>query len=104
MQRLHNLLVRAAGQVGTANRSGKQRVTGNQLLLWRKVEADAAFGVARRMQYVSGEAAGADFVAGAEAGIDGYRFRRWHADPRRLHIQHFQQGVVVLVEENRRAG
>ncbi len=30
--------------------------------------------------------------------------RRAHADPGRLHIQHLQQRVVVLVEQNGRAG
>ena len=28
----------------------------------------------------------------------------FHADPCRLHVQHFQQGIVVLVEQDGRAG
>jgi hypothetical protein len=39
----------AAGKVGAANRSREQRVAGEQQILLRQVEADAALGVAGRV-------------------------------------------------------
>ena len=104
VQRLHDLFVRATRQVGAANRSREQRISRDQLLLGREIQADAALGVTRRMQNFRNQATRADLVARAEAGVDHDLFRRAHADPSGLHGQHLQQGIIVLVQQNRRAG
>ena len=48
--------------------------------------------------------AGADFVSRADAAVDGHVLRSLHADPRGLHVEHLQQRVIVLVEQNGRTG
>ena len=52
VQRAQNFLHRAARQVGAADRTGEERVPGNQFLLSGEVQANAAFGVAGRVQNV----------------------------------------------------
>ena len=101
---LDDFLHRPSRQIGAADASRKQRVAGNQLLLQRKVEADAALGVSRRMNHVRGERARLDRVRLSDALIDLDLARIFHSDPRGLHIQHLQQGIVVLVEQDGRAG
>ena len=54
----HDLLIGAARQIGAANRAGEQRVSGDQFLLRRKVQTDAALGVPGSVQDVSHETAG----------------------------------------------
>src|SRR6266536_5082624 len=63
VQRAQDLLVVAPGQVGASNRSGKERVAGNQLLLRREVKTERAFGVPRRQQNLARQPAGSDLVA-----------------------------------------
>ncbi len=36
-------------------------------------------------------------------GLDRHFLGRGHAQPRRLHIQHLEQGVIILIEQNGRA-
>jgi len=104
VQRAQNLLHRAAGKVGAADRAGEERVAGDQFLLRREIQANTAFGVARRVQNAGGLRSGGDGFSRGYAAVNFYFSRRGHADPRGLHVEHFEQCVVVLVEENRRAG
>ena len=63
VQGIDDFLRRPARQIGAANASRKQCVSGNQLVLRRKEQADAAFGVSRRMNYVGGQRTGLDVSA-----------------------------------------
>ena len=40
----------------------------------------------------------------ANTRLDGNRARRSHAQPRSLHVEHLQQRIVILIEQDRRAG
>lgn len=50
VQRLQDFLHGAAGQIGAADGTGEKGVAGDEFLFGRKVEADAAFGMAGRVQ------------------------------------------------------
>jgi hypothetical protein len=104
VQGAHNFLSIAAGEIGAANGSGEEGISRDQFLFRREVQADAAFGVAGGMQDLGGERSGGDRFSGSNAAIDFDFPGRRHADPGRLDIQHFEQGVVVLVEQDGCAG
>jgi len=104
VQRAHDLLHGAAGQVGAADGAGEQRVAGDQFLLRSEIQADAAFGVAGGVQDLGGVRSGSDGVSGRDAAINFDFAGRGHSAPERLDVEHFEQGVVVLVEQDGRAG
>ena len=43
-------------------------------------------------------------LAAITDAFDGYFARRSHAQPRSLHVQHLQQRIVILIEQDGRAG
>src|ERR1700737_3142458 len=104
MQRSNDLLKRSAGKVGASDGAGKQRVAGDELVLRREVKADAAFGMSRGMKHIGAERARSDRVGAANALVDFDLAGSGHADPGSLHVQHFEQSKVVLVEQNGGAG
>ena len=69
----------------------------------RKVEADAAFGVAGRVHHI-GLQDPAVTVSACPRLWSISTLPGGHPQPRRLHIQHLQQRIVVLVEQDGRAG
>ena len=101
VQRLQDLLHGTTGKVGTANGSGKEGVAGNQFLFSRKIQADAAFGVAGSVKNVGAVRSGSDGLSGVKAVVNFDFPGRGHADPGGLHIEHLEQGVIVLIEKNR---
>ena len=94
----------AAGQVGAANRAGKESVAGKEQLLGREVEADAALGVARGVQYFSGKVGQPDLEAVVGAGVRRCDFGRLDAQPSGLCGHDFELRQVVLVEEDGSTG
>ncbi len=101
---LQDLLHGSAGQVGAADGAGEQGVAGDQDFLRRKVNADATFGVAGRVEDGGRMGASLDGVSGIDTLIDFNRAGRCHAHPGSLRVQHFEQGIIVLVEQNGRSG
>ncbi len=104
VQRAQYFLHRSAREIGAADGAGEECVACDQLFLGREVEADAAFSVAGGVEDVSGEGSGGDGFARSDAAIDFNRAGGAHADPRSLHIEHFQQRVIILVEQDGSAG
>jgi len=100
VQGVQDFLHGATGEIGAANGAGEQGVASNQLLFCGEIEADAAFGVAGGMKDAGGVRSGGDGFSGGHAAVDINPAGRGHADPRGLHVEHFQQGVVILVEED----
>ena len=101
MQRLHDLLIRTTRQVCPADGTGKQGIAGDELLIALEVQANAAFRVPRCVQDIGHDVAGSDFVTSADAAVDGDRPGTLHSDPGGLHIEHFEERVIVLVEQDR---
>jgi hypothetical protein len=93
-----------ARQVGATDGAGEEGVSGDQELLGREVEANAALGVPGGVDYLAGDIRQADFdaIVGARVGW-GY-LRRLNAEPSGLHLHHGELGQVVLVDKNRCAG
>ena len=56
------------------------------------------------MNHVRGQRARLDGVPLSDARSISTLPGIFHSDPRRLHIQHLQQGIVILVEQDGRAG
>ena len=96
----HDFFGGAAGKIGAADGAGKKCVAGDQFALRRKIKADAAFGVAGSRDHLGFDRAGGQLVAGADAAIDFDFAGRAHTDPGGLCIEHLQQGVVILVEQD----
>src|SRR6202042_3795650 len=67
VQRMQDLRHRTARQIGASNGACEQCVSGNQLLVGSEVEADAALGVARRVQDAGGERSRGDGFSGGDA-------------------------------------
>jgi len=99
-----NLLERTARQVGPADASRKQRIAGDQFFLHWKIKADASFGMAWSEKHIRRERAGPDRIGLSDALINLHFARRRHADPCGLDIEHLEQTVIVLIEQNWRAG
>jgi hypothetical protein len=103
VQRVQDLLHRAAGQVGAADGAGEQSVPGDERLFGREVEADAAFGVAGSMEDGAGQRPGDHRLSGSDATVNLNFTGRAHAEPRGLLVEQFQQSVIILVEQDGRA-
>jgi hypothetical protein len=69
-----------------------------------KVEADAAFGVARGVEDRSGEIGDGDELAVFEGVVGGRDFGGGDAEPTGLDVHHFDQREVQLVVEDGGAG
>src|SRR5208282_177573 len=63
---------------------------------------DAALGVAGSVENVRCEVTRSQRFAICDARFDGNCARRGHAEPGRLYVEHFQQRVVILVEQDGR--
>src|SRR5215470_11422562 len=100
VQGAQNLLVGSTREIRAPNAPGKQCVPGDQLLFERKVNTNASFGVAGCVDDLSFDLSGAYAIGLPNAAIDFDFPRSRHADPRRLHIEHLQQCIVILVQEN----
>jgi len=94
----------AAGQVGAADGSGEKRVSGEEQVFRREVEADAAFGVAWGAEDTRGVAGDPDCGAVFEGAVGGKDLRRGDAEPGGLLVHYGELGKVVLVQKNGCAG
>jgi hypothetical protein len=90
----------AAGEVGATDGAGEERVAGEEKILRREVQADAALGVSWGVEDAGGVAGDAGGAAVFGAGVGGNDFGRWDAKPSCLLIHHRKLGQVVLVEQN----
>src|SRR5229473_2360294 len=86
VQRTHDLLQRAARQVGAADGTGEECVTSDEFLLAGKVQADASFGVSGRVQNAGVERTGTDSFTAIEAMIDLDVTGIGHSNPSGLDI------------------
>lgn len=93
----------AAWEIGASDGAGEERIASDEFLLRREIEADAAFSMAGGVKDLGGVRSGGDGFSGGDAAIDFHFAGRGNADPRGLHVEHFEQGVVVLVQKNRSA-
>lgn len=100
VQGAQNFLHGPPRQVRAPDRSSEESVSGDEFLLGGEVETDAAFRVSRRVKNVRGERSGRDGFSGRDAAVDFDFSRCGDADPCRLHVEHLEQSVVVLIEKN----
>ena len=105
MNRFDDLLAVAARQIGAADAPGKERISGDQHLERSEVQTHGALRVARRMDHRSG-VAGEAYRLAVDQALVGRRGVRWggQAEPSGLLVHHGEQGQIVFVEQNRRAG
>ena len=104
MQRLHDLLRGSSGQVCAADGAGEQGISSDEFFFGLEIKTDAAFGVAGSVQNLRGVRSGRNGFSCAHAAIDFYFSWGRDADPRGLHVEHLQQSVIVLIEQDGRAG
>lgn len=76
-----DLVVAAAGQVGSSDAAGEEGITGENHLQWFEVKADGALGVAGRVKDVGGVVVEADTAAVGEGFVGRGGFGRIDADP-----------------------
>lgn len=90
----------ATGQVGAADGACEERVSGDEEIERRKVEADAALGVAWGVDDFSGKRFEADTHAVLKAGVWGFGFWCGNAEPAGLRLHHGEEREIIFVEEN----
>jgi hypothetical protein len=103
-QGAQNLASIASGKIGSADRSGKQRIPGQQQAVFGEEETDAAGRVSWSVYYFrlqGGEAHGQAIVG---TGIRGHDFGRGNTEPTGLYLHCTQQTQILLVEKHRRPG
>jgi hypothetical protein len=96
----HDFLKRASGEIGAADASREQGVAGDQQFFRRKIETDAAFCMAGSVENVRRQAARPQRFAISDTRFDCNFARRGDADPRCLNVEHFQQCIIVLIEQD----
>jgi len=89
---------------GSPDRSSEERVPGNQQLFRSKVQADASRGMPGCMQNLRGIVLEAHDKIVFGACIWRCDFGRLNAQPPGLHLHHFEQRQILLVEQNGRSG
>ena len=102
-QRAHDFLERSSGKVGASDAAGEQGVACDQQFFRGKIEADAALGVAGSVENVRRQAACPQRFTVCDTRFDCNFARRGDADPCGLYVEHFQQRVVILIEQDWRA-
>ena len=85
---LDKLRVVTARKIRASYRAGKERVSGDQKMVRWDVEAETAFGVARRVNDLRIDAADADVFEIGRGVVGRFDLRRLHANPGCLHIHH----------------
>ena len=100
VQGAEDFLHGAAGEIGAADGASEEGVAGDELLLGGEVETDATFGVAGSVEDIGGEGSGGDGFSGGDAAVDFDFAGGGDADPLGLNVEHFEQGMVILVEQN----
>jgi hypothetical protein len=100
----NDLVVVSARKVGASDAAGKQGVSGNKQPEGDKMQANRTLGVAGSVDYLGGAGSEADIEAVGEQIVGRGGLRRRDAQPASLHFHHFQQGQVVFVHHDRRAG
>lgn len=104
MDRAQNRSVVAAGKVGAADGSGEEGVACDEQIQRSKVQADASGCVAGSVQHLRLILPEADYEMVLGAGIGRRDLGCGEAEPSGLRVHHFEQGQVVLVEEDGRSG
>ena len=94
----------ASGEVGAADGTGEESVSGEKEGLVGDIETDAAFGVAGGVEDGAGEAGDGDEFAVVEGVVRSVDGGGWYAEPAGLDVHHFDQRQVVLVVEDGCAG
>ena len=101
---LDDLAAIPSGQVGAADAAGEKRISRHDHIEGGEVEADGPLGMTGSMQNRGRKPVEADLHPVDKARVGGSHFGRRHPHPRGLLVHHFQQGKVVFVQENGRAG
>lgn len=100
MDRLDEFSAVASGKIGAAYGASKQGVSGEQQGLFRKIEANAALGVARSVEDRTGQTRNRDLLAVFEAGVRRGHLGGGNAEPSSLNVHHLHQWQIVLVVED----
>src|SRR5579863_2564534 len=93
----------AAGKVGSSNAVAKQSITGDELLLGRNKQTDAARSVAGSVKNVKLGLREPDNIAIACRDVDARIAWFGNSQPRCLHGQAAAQKAIVLIHVHRRA-
>jgi len=70
VQGMQDLLHGTAGQIGAADGAGEESVAGDEFIVGSEVEADAALGVAGRVQDTGAERSCGDCFSGGHGAVD----------------------------------
>src|SRR5258708_3988914 len=96
-KRAENLLRIPSRKVSSPNRSGEQSVSCEQESLWSEVQADAALGMTRCVQYFGGQTWQTHLQSVVSAQVGRRDLGSRNAQPACLRLHHCQQGQIVLV-------
>ena len=103
-ERSENLRSIAARQVGASNRSGEESVSGQEQILPREMQANASWGVPRRVQNIRGQLRQTYAQPIFGEYIRSGNLRGGNPEPARLHVHHGEQAQIVLIQDYGRSG
>lgn len=104
LDRLDDLAIVTAGQVGAANAAGEEGITGHEQLKRSEMKADGALRVSRRVQHLGWELREADELAFGQGIVRRRCFRCSDAQPCSLHLHHFEQREIPFVQKDGSSG
>jgi hypothetical protein len=104
MQRAQNLPPIATRQIGTSDRSGKERISRQKKIGPGEMEADAAGGVPRGVDHLCRNARQAYLETVVGGAIWWANLRLGNSQPRGLGVHHGEQLQIVLIEKDGRPG
>jgi hypothetical protein len=104
LQRVHDLVVIPARQVGASDASGEQSIPRYQQIERNEVEANRTLGVPRRVQYLGTVMLQSHRLPIDEAAVRGSCLRYTHSQPCCLRAHHLEQRKIVFVQVNWRPG
>ena len=104
MNRVDELVEVSSRQVGPADASGEERVPRHHNFERRKVQADGALRMTRRVEDLCWIAIQPHLPAVRQRFVRRCGFRRLNAEPGRLLRHHREQRQIALVEVDGRAG
>ena len=109
---IHDLIERAAPEIGAADAAGEERVSGEELRLgeldvagiFGEIQGDATGRVAGSVNDIGLKTTPTERVAIFEELIDVDKFGSLHAEKIGLHIHPMVEGKIIIVHHDRRAG
>src|SRR6516162_6496950 len=97
---MDDLVKRTTGQVSSPNTTREQRVARNESFLSREEQADATFGVTGGVNHAGCVRSSSYDAPVIRTRVDLHLAWRCHPNPICLGIEHFEQRIIILIQQD----